>query len=269
MRKILLSALAILTIVGLFFNPAEVNATSGIPGSPRFGYGTHLHLSNDQTEVAIETAGNIDLDWIAIDIDWAALSPEPNSVIDWESLDQTIQLVQKQQISILVSLANPPDWALTASGPDPDQTGEICTQLLEQYPHDILAIEIFPGPNTTTGWKANPNPQAYVNLLNTVHQKIQTINPEIIIVSGGLTPISTGTTANINDLFFLEEMYAAGAAAITPIIGLRLVNVGIGPTEAPEKVMGPTIRHYEAIRNVMLANNHVQGLIWVTASVTS
>jgi len=264
MRTFLFSAIGIITILALFLVPVEVDATSGIPGSPRFGYGARLHIPSPQTETAILTADSVALDWVAIDFDWASLWPDPNSAIHWNSLDQVIHLVNEHQISVLISITDPPDWAVTSAGPDQDLTVDIVSRLMERYPQTVLALEIFPGPNTTQGWGGLPNPEVYASLLAAVYETAQKTNPQVTVVAGGLASGRPATPSDIDDLTFLQSLYAAGAAPTMPVVGLRLTEIGTVPTLAPQDDEKLTIRHYEAVRNVMLQNNHATGLIWVT-----
>ncbi len=265
MRNHLFCAIGIIVALSLCVTLAGVDAASGTPGSPRFGYGTHLNIDGQQIETAIQTAGSLDLDWIAVDFDWACHCPEVDSLPEWESLDRAISLAEENRLSILVSITKPPAWALTSDGPSLPLTTALIQELACRYPGTLMALELFPGANTSQGWGAQPNPQAYAELLEAVHGALQSAAPGIFIVAAGIAPLmDTNPSGDIDDLTFMQALYAAGAAPFMPVIGMRLPKIGLDPTISPAKIDGITLRHYEAVRNVMLQNGHRSGLIWIT-----
>ncbi|MCJ7700369.1 MAG: hypothetical protein MUO62_02195, partial [Anaerolineales bacterium] len=169
---------------------------------------------------------------------------------------------KEHQLTVLVSISNPPDWVLTSYGPDPDLTTRLTADLVKRYRSTLLAIEIFPGANTHQGWGTQPDPQSYARLIEKVYGDLQTIGPEITLVAAGLKPASS--PQDIPDLDFLQALYTAGAAPYMPIIGLRLPKISTDPGQPPTGSNPTSLRHYEAVRDIMLRNSHQNGLIWVT-----
>jgi len=249
--------------MGLCWAPLRVNATNGMPGSAKFGYGVRLSITNPDLETALQVAGNLDLDWLGFDLDWSAFQPAPDTHLNWSSLDTVLSMASQQKIAVLVSITNPPAWVCPDSGPDPDQTASLTASLATRYPAAQLGFELFPGANTVKGWGADPDPQGYTRLIANVHRTLQGINPEITVVAAGLDP-HTHAEQDIEDLAFLTALYQAGAAPFMPVVGLRLPQISAVPTESTRDTSAPALRHYEAIREIMLQNSHNHGLIWVT-----
>ncbi len=250
-------------ILVLCATPFQVNAADGLPGFPKFGYGARINVQNEDLVTAITTARNVDLDWLAIDYDWTEIWPSPNIDPDLSQLDDLMKGAYSHDLSVLVSITNPPNWALTKDGPDLELTARIASQLAMRYPATLLAIEPFPGANTQKGWGADPDPYQYANLVKTVHTVLQKVNPDIVVVAAGLEPVTFGP-ADIDDLTFLKALYGHGSVSYMPVIGLRLSNISTIPTEPPLSTNGNTLRHYESIREIMLQNDHRKGLIWIT-----
>jgi len=243
--------------------PLGVDAANGQPGTPEFGYGARLNIQILDLENAITTARSVDLDWLAVDYDWSRVLPSPDQDPDYSQLDDVMEMAHSQDLSVLISITNPPEWALTSQGPDPGWTATIASDLANRYPDTLLAIEPFPGANTQNGWGAEPDPHFYANLVKTVHQALQQIDPKIVLVAAGLEPVAYGPS-DIDDLTFLKALYQQGSAPYMSVIGLRLSNISVVPTEPRGETGGNTLRHYEAVREIMLQNNHQNGLIWVT-----
>jgi hypothetical protein len=250
-------------ILGICALPYQAYAANGLPGHPKFGYGARLTIQNQDIENAITTASSVDLDWLAVDYDWSKIWPSPNLNPNLKHLDELMASAQTQELAVLVSITNPPTWLLTPSGPDPQLTVTVVSTLAARYPETLLAIELYPGANTQQGWGVEPEPSNYASLLKTVHLTLQRVDPEIVVVAAGLEPVTDGPN-DIDDLTFLSALYHQGCAPYMPVIGLRLANISMVPTQPPKKPQDNTLRHYEAVREIMLRNDHRHGLIWVT-----
>ncbi|UCH59366.1 MAG: hypothetical protein JSV61_14260 [Anaerolineales bacterium] len=252
-------------IVQLLHVVVPAKAAKGLPGSSEFGFGARLDMWGLETELAIKAATAIGLDWIAVDFDWSHHWKQEDSPLELERLDQVIQQAGTYGLSIMVSVTNPPEWARTAEGPDLERTLSLLTLLAERYSAYQLAFELFPAPNTVGGWSAPPNPQAYSELLRQAYQMVNNIEPSIALVAGGLLPSHPQAhPGDMDDLEFLSALYQAGASSFMPVVGLRLAPLtGDALTPAGQAELR-VLRHYEAIRQVMLAHGHAHGLVWVT-----
>jgi hypothetical protein len=253
-----ISKFGLVLLVFLSLIPSPVQANSGLPGTSRFGYGARVDLYGNDPQNAIEQAGNFNLDWIAIDLDWAYLQSHIDQSPNWEYLDLALENARVGDIGVMISLTNAPAWAMTADGPDPNLTIALIEQLLTRYSGGFQALELFPMANTRLGWGTAPNPQAYGKLINIA---AQVLNPEIVLVAGGLMPPQLAS--DFDDLTFLKEIYHAGAADFS-VLGLRLPPLGISPLTPLNDTDLLVLRHYEDIREVMMENGHQNGLIWIT-----
>ncbi|MCB0153240.1 MAG: hypothetical protein KDF65_00490, partial [Anaerolineae bacterium] len=63
------------------------------------------------------------------------------------------------------------------------------------------------------------NPVDYTELLKQSYQAIKSVNPEMIVVSGGLTPAGNVGNAAIDDIDYLNQMYALGATEYFDAVG--------------------------------------------------
>ncbi len=252
-------------IIQLFVAVAPGQAAKGLPGSSEFGFGARLDIWGMETELAIKAATAIGLDWIAVDFDWAHHWDQESDLPSLSRLDQAIQQAGRYELNILVSITNPPDWARTVDGPNPEKTVTLLTMLAQRYSESQLAFELFPAPNTSQGWSAPPDPQAYADLLRLAHQALNSVDNSITLVTGGLKPTPPqGLSGAMDDLEFLGALYQAGAASFMPIVGLRLAPITGDALTTTGQSEPRVLRHYEAIRQVMLAHDHAQGLVWVT-----
>ncbi len=244
--------------------PDSADATRGEPNSTGFGYGIYIE-PQQFSQRTIAVIHDIQLDWVAVDYDWSLMWPEKNAP-NWQSFDAIFASLDAEQVAIMVAITNLPDWALTGRGPNPELTASLCAEIAARYPNHKLAFELFPGANTRAGWGVTPNPADYMQVFKSVNAALQIAAPDSFLVMGGLTPAQNQEGAEIiSDLDFLESVYQFGAADVVEIVGLQLTNIGATPTQSPSETAALTIRHYEEVRAVMLANQHQNGQIWVTA----
>lgn len=248
-------------IIVLVITPFSVDATAGLPGSAKFGYGAHIDIDGTHLDESISTAASIGLDWVAVEFNWESMWADPNSPPNITLLSDVINKSNQLGLSVLLSIVNPPKWAITESGPDPQTTANLVLSLIDFYANKVFAVELFPGANTIDGWRVIPNPKSYLFALNKVQETLKIAGKNIAVVTT-LTPASINPSPyDVNDLEFLNQLYQSGGKSNLTIIGVKLNNLIGDPYSNPKL---NTLRHYEEIRAVMLNNGHDFGTIWIT-----
>ena len=264
MKRLSFIALILFVLLGCLA-PRKVQAVAGVPGSPEFGYGAWLHPDGKYFQEGLNLLGELPLDWIAMPLDWALWMPDPAKTGDLSALDRAMQAASAAQTAVMISLSHPPAWAVSSQGPDSQLTAQTVTFLASRYSGILQAVELFPAANTIDGWQAAPDPAAYARLYAEVKSALQSKGLDIILVAGGLRQVAHSTAgAELNDLDFLSGMYKAGAAKWMDVIGLQFDQVTGSPLNSTADGQAFVLRHYEAVRQIMLENNHQSGLIWIT-----
>lgn len=257
---LLLITAVLLTTVNI--DPAQ--AARGVPGSAEFGYGARLNLNGSQFEQGLQLVGSLRLDWLTIDLSWSSLMPDPAVTIDFSHLDQAMQVAAQNQTAVLLSITQPPAWALTAQGPNPNLTAVFIKMLAARYPGTFQAVELFPYANTQAGWGALPDPAAYWNVFSSVREKAQESGVSLEWIAGGLEVIKGSSAESMNEVDFLRGLYNAGASNQLPVISLRYPQITGQPADAARDNETRMLRRYEAVRQVMIDNNQGNSLLWVT-----
>jgi hypothetical protein len=255
----------IILVTFLLFPWNAVSASSGLPNSTDFGYGARLDIWGREVELAMRSASSIGIDWIGVDFDWSRHWPTDASSINLENLDLAMHLARDLDLDILLSIKNPPAWAITPFGPDVKHTSGLVALLANRYPENLLAMELFPAANTFQGWGATPNPDDYTALLKSTHSALKSSGSEVFITAAGLNPLAPDSPPNdIDDLEYLNKLYQAGAMPYMPIVSIRFSEI-VGDTMSSSHTNETRIlRRYEAIRQIMIQNDHGYGLIWIT-----
>ena len=246
--------------------PGPALAIRGIPNSATFGYGARLDMWGDDIYTAVELASGMNLDWLAIDVDWARLWPTLDQQADFSPLDRVLQAARQKGISVLLSLNHAPDWAITPNGPEPNFTNALLQSILNVYSDVIQAVELFPGVNSYTRWGATPNPDAYLTMLHTVQQGCNASGRTIYLVTTlePLPLVPGAADGSLDAPAYLERLYNLGGSVDMPIVGIRYPFVTGAPMTESSDLYPIVLRHYENIRAVMLKFQHTRGMIWIT-----
>ena len=240
-----------------------VQAARGAPGSYEFGHGAHINLDGPQMEQALQLAGSLRLDWLTADLSWSKLMPDPTAALDFSVLDRVMKTAGQNQIAVMLSITQPPAWAMTEQGPNANLTAVFIQMLAGRYPDVLQAIELFPGANTPAGWGAAPNPAAYWGMFTAVQTRLQENGIGLILIAGGLEVLPTDPGASINEVDFLRGLYQAGANNL-PVVSLRYADLTGQPADPAQGSETRILRRYEAVRQVMVDNNQANAMLWIT-----
>lgn len=253
-------SVCLMSILILFWMaiPLPALAAPGTPDSVTFGYGLRLDINGARVDEALLWAAKNKVDWIALDFDWNATWPDPAHWDNYSAFAYTARLANTLGLTLVFSIQNPPAWALSEAGPNPELTAALVCDLKRLFPR-LAAVELYPRANTRAGWRAAPNAARYANLLQTVSKRLESREIDLHLLAGGLTN-QLSVPEDQLDTQFLQDLYAAGARPA--IISLRLDTLSGLPGDNPDDIHH--LRHFEQIRQVMVAHGQSQALIWVT-----
>ncbi len=153
------------------------------------------------------------------------------------------------------------------------------------YAGRIDAYEIGNEPNLIEEWGRAPDPAAYTELLKIAYQAIKSADPDALVVSAGLAPVNATHDPNhLNDLAFLREMYAHGAADYFDVLGIHPFGFAYPPEMSTDAEIctddspshGPAIdlgcrsiagycfRRAELAREIMIEYGDAATPVWAT-----
>lgn len=199
----------------------------------------------------------------------------PDGVDAWEKYDQIVQLAQENEIEIIARLSNPPDWTRalpveqTGDKAPPDNFadfGDYAATVAERYKGQVRYYQIWNEPNGNEEWGINRpvNPAEFTALLCEAYGRIKAVDPSAIILAGALTPTVDITDANLNDLIFLQKMYANGAGDCFDIMSAQGYGLWSGATDQRLRPTVINYPHHMLIRDVMVRNGDAEKPIWIS-----
>jgi len=243
-------------------------ATSSAPSQPANGTATIVPIKDNAFNLGIQVQENADaktydlwmqmvgpqlkLDWLKEQVIWANLE-KTKGQIDFGTLDVTIPLAAKYHTKVLLSIIDAPNWArepganLTMHGPpaDPQDYVNFVSAVVKRYPNEIHAIEVWNEENLDREW-ASPKgllASQYVALLGATYQAVKAIDPNILIVSGALSPTSTSNPPKwYDDFVYMKSLIDAGLLKTADCVGAHHNGINLPPTvewqQAPQDPKG-------------------------------
>ena len=205
--------------------------------------------------------------------DWADISYAGPGTYDWSQLDEEVSLIRAAGMSVDMVVTGTPAWEAVpgVSGTDigqpadPAAFGEFAAAVAQRYaPEGVQDYEIWNEPNNAAFWQPAPNPAAYVQVLQASYTDIKSVDPSAFVITGGLAPESNAN-GDINEVTFLQDMYADGAEGYFDALGDHPDSYPALP-DTDELWSGwsqmdstPT-----SLESVMAANGDADKPIWIT-----
>jgi len=198
---------------------------------------------------------------------------DPAGVDAWAKYDNIVELSQSYDIEIIARLDNPPAWTRvmtdtigTHAPPDSlDDYGDFVEAVVDRYAGRITYFQLWNEPNIYPEWgEQDVDPVAYTELLCTGYERAKAANPEAVILAGAMSPTIALEGRDLNDLIFLQRMYAAGAGDCFDILSAQGYGLWSGPTD---QRLRPTVINYPHVmllRDVMVQNGDANKPVWIS-----
>jgi hypothetical protein len=242
--------------------------------------GLHTRLTDEVEEWKIQRSlalvREMGAPWIVEYFPWAYYEPERGHY-DWTHTDMVIRHARNQGLTVIARLGMTPAWAR----PDPKDQETTDTYLdsdsyidfadfvaafVARYKDEVQHIIIWNEPNLSFEWGYRPvDPAAYVDLLRVVYPAAHAANPDVVVLGGALAPTlePPGSPAGLNDLLYLEAMYAANGGAYFDALAAHAYGLGFAPGTSPDPEI-INFRRVELLRAIMDVNGDAGKPIYVT-----
>ena len=187
---------------------------------------------------ALDKVQDVNFNWVKTQIRWLDYEGSAKGAYNWAWLDPIVADVNARGLKLMLSVVAAPEWARPAGDDfsingvpeNPQDLGDFLAALAGHYPGQIAAIEVWNEQNLAREVGGRLDVAKYVALLKAAYTSVKAVNPNVIIVSGGLTPTGTndGYTA-IDDRQYLQQMVLGGAANYADAIGAHPSGYNMPP----------------------------------------
>lgn len=231
--------------------PPPTPEPTAIPPTPvppdedeTFTVGTQLQVPQDLNADVLNgylrtVKQDLGVSWIKKQVRWEQIEMEED-VYDWAELDLLMAGARFFDVKVMFSVVTAPDWSrqpgvdLEEHGPPADYADyvEFVRKLLERYPGQVYAIEVWNEQNLSREWTSvnNLNATDYVEMLRQTYNEVQATSPGTIVISGALAPtgVDDGIGA-IDDFRYMNLMIDAGMLDVTDCVGVHHNGYNISP----------------------------------------
>ncbi|MCO5184867.1 MAG: beta-galactosidase [Anaerolineae bacterium] len=238
--------------------------------------GVHTRLSDEvepwKIKRTLQLAREMGAPWIVEFFPWAYFEPEPGE-FRWQQADLIIDHAEAQGLTVIARLGLTPYWARPADTPDTflaaaayDDFAAFSAAFAERYRGRVDYIIVGNEPNLSFEWGMQPvNSADYVALLHKVYPAIKMANPDAVVLAGALAPTlePPGSANGLNDLLYLEELYAQGADNFFDALAVHTYGFTFPPDAEP----GPDLlnfRRVELLRDIMIRYGDGDTPIYIT-----
>jgi polysaccharide biosynthesis protein PslG len=202
-----------------------------------FGYGVQSHATIGDPKFTMDVIRNqLGMDWVKVQLEWPLVNPEPD-VYQWFFYDGAVTEANDHNLRLMLSVVGAPFWTRASNdehGPPDDYNDYVSflNELLQRYPGQIHAIEVWNEQNLDREWKtaAGIVPEDYVRLLSLAYQAIKAFDPNIIVISGAPSPTGDGDWVRwANDFDYLDQALAAGMLDYADCVGAHHNGYNLPP----------------------------------------
>ena len=210
---------------------------------------------------------------------WAYYEGQPGQ-FSWSHADMLVDYALNQGLTVVARLGGlVPDWARNQpGGPDTVNTllpydrftdfGNYVNAFVTHFKGRVHFIIIWNEPNVTLEWGYRPvDPEGYTALLKIAYARAKQADPTVVVEAGALAPTLEPPTSDLglDDLLYLERMYAAGAGAYFDVLAVHAYGLKF-PADDPPAPDVLNFRRVELLRQIMVEHGDAAKRIMVTES---
>lgn len=272
--------LAIAILVSLI-RPAPRRITFGDPvpvitTTPIMGVHTRLTDEVEEWKIqrTLQMVREMGASWIVEFFPWAYYQAEDGSVA-WEHPDLVVGHARANGLKVIARIGYTPEWARPEDTPMTyldhdayDDFAAFAASFAARYQGAVDYLIVGNEPNLSFEWGyREATALDYVDLLRAVYPAVKEANPNVMVLAGALAPTlePAGSPWAVNDLTFLNDMYAAGAADYFDALAVHAYGLTFPATAEPDAAV-LNFRRIELARQVMLDHNDAATPIFITES---
>lgn len=221
----------------------------------------------EQALALIEAGG---FQWVRQTFPWADIEAQAGQY-DWTPWDRIVTAVREHNLNLIAVLDTSPGWA--QSNPEaayrysPPQEmadfGRFAQAFARRYQEEIDYYQIWDEPNLSSHWgNAYVDPAGYARLLREGYIQVKIADPSSLVLAAGLAPNGEGGPLNLNEVAFLQGLYAAGASDYFDIVAVKPYGFGTGPEDRRVELATLNFSRARLVREVMAARGDENKALW-------
>jgi len=239
--------------------PGEEEGQSGSDDDPTptvaadeetFGYGIAVSgVGGGDPAYWMGQVQSLKLGWVKQQLRWADFENTPGEM-DWSGFDAVVDEANRRDLKVMFSVVDAPDWSRSYTDQNPEGgppdnmelVADFMGHLVDRYKGRIHAIEVWNEQNLDREWDTagGVDAERYVEMLRLSYQAIKSRDPNIIVVSGALSPTAGRQTDPNNsdrviwmdDFDYMDRMIELGALDFCDCVGAHHNGINMPPDVA-------------------------------------
>ncbi len=222
---------------------------------------------------ALATLQQSGFGWVRQRLDWGLIEAQPNRY-DWQLSDAIVTDTIATGLIPVFVLDGSPAWARGpenlaptdnpfAPPADPATFARFAAAVAGRYQDRVYFYQIWDEPNIAPHWGNRLiEPFAYAQLLKTAAPMLRAANPNAVIITAALAPTRDRGHLAIDEVYFLQRLYAAGAAPFFDVVATQPFGFGYTPDDPRARPEILNFQRVKLIRRAMLAAGDGDTPIW-------
>ncbi|MEW5958738.1 MAG: beta-galactosidase, partial [Chloroflexota bacterium] len=261
---------------------APLNTSPVTMTSPDYSMQVFLFWQAEIADRDLQLVQDAGFRWVKQEFAWREIEGAGKGKFDWERSDRVMDQIDAHGLKVIARLGVQPQWAgggYPEVGPPNNMQdfADFAAAVATHYKGRIDAYQIWNEPNLAREWgNRPPNAAEYTQMLKMAYQAIKAVDPYPLIISAGLAPTTRNDDVARPDIYYIQEMYDAGAKPYFDALGAHgagyasppetdpaevartpgLANPGDFENNVPEELRRVyCFRHVEDVRAVMVRND--------------
>ena len=226
-----------------------------------------------ERQVALQRLRHAGFGWMRQRLDWGQIEARPERY-DWRASDAIVTEIVAAGLVPVLLLDGSPAWARAeqdrgatdnplAPPADPAIFARFAARVAQRYGATVRFYQLWDEPNIAPHWgDRHIEPVGYAQLLKAAAPAIRTADPDAVIVVAALAPTADRGHLGMDEVYFLQRLYAAGAAPFFDVVAAQPFGFGASPADERARLPVLNFQRVKLLRRVMVAAGDGVTPIW-------
>ena len=228
------------------------------------------HATDAERRDALRRLHDAGFGWVRQRVDWATVEPERGH-LRWDEIDAILADIVAAQLTPVIVLDGSPAWARDVRDADnplapPADFADFAVfaaAFADRYRENVRFYQIWDEPNIAPHWGDRLiEPVHYARLLKDAAAAIRFADADAVIITAALAPTRDRGHTAVDEVTFLQRLYAAGAAEDFDAVAVQPFGFGNPPSDERSRVDVLNFARLRLIRRVMVAAGDAETPIW-------
>ena len=247
--------------------PPDDHALAGLPF---LGINIALEENDENVQtLALEELKQGGFGWVRQRFDWSALEPEPGR-FDWSRSDKLLRNISAAGLVPIVVLDGSPAWARGPQDVSPhdnplappariEDFARFAAAFAQRYGASVRYYQIWDEPNIAPHWGNRwVDPVHYAQLLKAASIAVVAADADAVVLLAALAPTTDRGHLAIDEAYFLQRVYAAGAMPHFDAVAVQPFGFGHAPDDARRQGDALNFQRAAWVRRVMVEAGDAQ-----------